>query len=223
MTIMVNGTLSVQRINGIRGEFSVGKLKCDIGVLNIKDPQLDQYETGTYQGRFGIVRVYSHGYAASTGCFIVETRAILDEYIIHSDEPGQLESEVALTEVDPLESPSAPATPAASVEPVSTIPADQHAKPRSDTPEKSVKPEPSAASASSAPKDDPLAELFGELWPLGGEVKLDPTTVRTDPENHRKRCNHLKQSGYAFKAKSQSWVRKDAVLKSSVVAEGELL
>lgn len=210
MTIMVNGTLSVQRINGIRGEFSVGKLKCDIGVLNIKDPQLDQYETGTYQGRFGIARVYSHGYAASTGCFIVETRAILDEYIIHSDEPGKLESEVALTEVDPLESPSAPTVPTAPVKPASTVaPAvDQHSKPRIDTPEKSVKPEPTAEPVPSAPKGDLLAELFGELWPLDDEVKLDPTTVRTDPENHRKRCNHLKQSGYAFKAKSQSWVKQ---------------
>lgn len=210
MAIMVNGTLSVQRINGVRGEFSVGKLKCDIGVLNIKDPQLDQYETGTYQGRFGIARVYSHGYAASTGCFIVETRAILDEYIIHSDEPGKLESEVALTEIDPLESPSAPTVPTAPVKPASTVaPAvDQHSKPRIDTPEKSVKPEPSAEPVPSAPKGDLLAELFGELWPLDDEVKLDPTTVRTDPENHRKRCNHLKQSGYAFKAKSQSWVKQ---------------
>lgn len=210
MTIMVNGTLSVQRINGIRGEFSVGKLKCDIGVLNIKDPQLDQYETGTYQGRFGIARVYSHGYAASTGCFIVETRAILDEYIIHSDEPGTLESEVALTEIDPLESPSAPTAPAASVEPVSTVPADQHAKPRIDATAISVKPESSAAPVSSAQKDDLLAELFGELWPLTNVVSLDPTTIRSDAENHRKRVQHLKSQGYLFKASSQSWVKESA-------------
>ena len=85
---------------------------------------------------------------------------------------------------------------------------NQHSKPRIDTPEKSVKPEPTAEPVPSAPPGDLLAELFGELWPLDAEVKLDPTTVRTDPENHRKRCNHLKQSGYAFKAKSQSWVKQ---------------
>jgi hypothetical protein len=211
MTIMVNGTLSVQRINGIRGEFSVGKLKCDIGVLNIKDPQLDQYETGTYQGRFGIARVYSHGYAASTGCFIVETRAILDEYIIHSDEPGKLEGEFALTEIDPLESPEATMAPATPDEPVpSASPAvDQQAKPPINKSGKSVKTEQSAAPASSAPAGDPLAELFGELWPLGETVMLDPTTVRSDPSNHRKRTQYLKSQGYNFKASSQSWVKQN--------------
>ncbi len=222
MSIMVNGTLLVQRINGVRGEFSVGKLKCDIGVLNIKDPNLDQYETGTYQGRFGIAKVYAHGYAASTGCFIVETRAILDEYIIHSDEPGTLETDVALKDVDPLETkaslePDAPDLPAtvnagttSVAPPDNTAPADRN------------NPHPDLSVQAEAESTDPLAALFGELWPLGAEVKLDPTTVRTDPENHRKRCSYLKESGYEFKAKSQSWMRKD-VQKPDRAPEVEVL
>lgn len=185
MSIMVNGTLSVQRINGVNGDFSVGKLDCAIGMLNIKDPHLDQFETGTYVGQFGIVKVYSHGFAARTGCFIVETRAILDEYIIHSDDPGLLDSAVALSEADPLESSSAPPSVSSSeTTPVST------------------------QEEATTESGESIIDLFGELWPLGQSVKLDPTTMRSEPERHRARCKYLKEQGYIFKASIQTWELK---------------
>lgn len=197
MAIMVNGNLSVQRIKGQHGEFSVGKLDCEIGVLNIKDPHLDQYETGTYAGRFGITRVYSHGYSARTGFFVVEIRALIDEYIILDDKPGVLDKDIALTESDPLDtlpSSSVPEKPKATQTP---IPQRQSLKPAA-----TAAPLDRKAAVPSHVED---AALFGELWPLAQEVKLDPTSMRSEPEKHRQRCKYLKDKGYLFKAASQTW------------------
>lgn len=200
MSVWVNGNLSVQRIQSVNGEFSVGKLDCDIGVLNVKDPYLDQFETGVYAGRFALSKVFSHGYAARTGCFIVETRALIDEYIIHSDEPESVDVNIALAEVDPLVSDPPASLPAKSVEtrkpiatpiPVAAIPT------ASDL---------FGLSTAVVPAD-PMVELFGELWPLGTTVKLDPTTIRSDPVGHRARVRYLSEHGYAFRASSQSYHR----------------
>lgn len=222
MSIMVNGTLSVQRISGTHGEFSVGKLECQLGVLNIKDPQLDQYETGKYPGRFGIEKIYPHGYMARTGCFIVEVRAVLNEYIIHSDEPDVLDTEVALKETDPLDAPqerkaepSPPVVPPPNEnpvvrpqtpKPVSTPPPRQKVSPLNTPLPGELKQNPSTAQEHGVDAD-PMIALFGELWPLGNVVKLDPTSIRSDAENHRKRCNYLVLQGYKFKASSQSFER----------------
>lgn len=202
MSIMLSGTLSVQRIAGSHGEFSVGKLDCALGILNIKGPELDQYETGKYKGRFGVERIYPHGYMTRTGCFIVEVRAILNEYIIHSDDPDELDDAVALTEQDPLES-TPTVLPPVSPEP----PAKPEAQPPVEKPQ-DLKPKASKAEPEPQKTVDPLAELFGELWPLGSSVTLDPTTIRSDAENHRKRTQYLKSQGYVFKASSQSWVKE---------------
>ena len=199
MSVWINGNLSVQRIQGVNGEFSVGKLDCEIGVLNIKDPYLDQFETGVYAGRFALSKVFSHGYAARTGCFIVETRALIDEYIIHSDEPESVDVNFALTEVDPLVS-----------DPPAAPPVKSSATPKSETKSPSFSTAIPTASdlfrqpGSNAPAE-PFAELFGELWPLGSIVKLDPTTIRSDPVGHRERVRYLTEHGYVFRASSQSY------------------
>lgn len=222
MSIMLEGTLAVQRISGVNGEFSVGKLETEVGVLNLKDPHLDQYETGKYQGRFLIDRIFPHGYMSRTNCFIVEIRAIVKEYIIHADEPEELDTDVGLTEMDPLEAvPSAIPSPAvshsaspaeASRDTVATK-GDQSKPAKSVTPP-SVKPAPAQTSSgkpTQAPQGTPeeaLAELFGELWPLAEIVTLDPTTIRSDAENHRKRTQYLKSQGYIFKATSQTWFKQ---------------
>lgn len=198
MSVWVNGNLSVQRIQSVNGVFSVGKLDCDIGVLNVKDPYLDQFETGVYAGRFALSKVFSHGYAARTGCFIVETRALIDEYIIHSDEPESVDVNIALAEVDPLVSDPPTALPAKSVEtrkPIAT-PIPAAAIPTAS--------DLFGQSTAFVPAD-PMAELFGELWPLGATVKLDPTTIRSDPVGHRARVRYLSDHGYAFRASSQSY------------------
>ncbi|MCR6651270.1 MAG: DUF3275 family protein [Cellvibrionaceae bacterium] len=205
MPVWVSGNLSVQRIHGVNGEFSVGKLDCEIGVLNIKDPYLDQFETGVYAGRFALSKVFSHGYAARTGCFIVETRALIDECIIYSDEPDSVDVNIALEEVDPLVSdpPPAPAAPQ-----LPRAPAKQK---QSAVPAPSGTGIPTASDlfgqSAAVAQADPMEELFGELWPLGGIVKLDPTTIRSDPVGHRARVRYLTDHGYVFRASTQSYHR----------------
>lgn len=198
MSVWVNGNLSVQRIQSVNGEFSVGKLDCEIGVLNIKDPYLDQFETGVYAGRFSLAKIFAHGFTARTGCFIVEVRALIDEYIIHSDEPESVDVNIALAEVDPLVSDPPTALPAKSVEtrkPIAT-PIPAAAIPTASD---------LFGQSTAVVPADPMAELFGELWPLGTTVKLDPTTIRSDPVGHRARVRYLSEHGYAFRASSQSY------------------
>jgi hypothetical protein len=222
MTVSFEGTLAVQRITGVNGEFSVGKLETQEGIFSIKDPHLDQYETGKYAGRFLIDRIFPKSYMSRTNCVIVEIRAVVKEYIIHSDDPAVLDYDVGLTEQDPLETPSVvvPETAIpATTPPPGDLPQDLPA--RKFTPSKQQKPvieanhEPEASQADGNPHppllDNPdasLAALFGELWPLADTVQLDSTTVRSDPVNHRKRTQYLKLQGYVFKATSQSWVKK---------------
>lgn len=207
MPITISGTLAVQRISGVHGEFSVAKLECDIGVLHVKDPQLDQYETGKYKGDFVIQRIYPHGYMAGTGCFIVKVMAIVNEFIIHNDEPDTLDTDVALKDQDPLESV------------IAAAPTQSPTDNRENT---NVGPSPlpesvagalklGSAVTTSATSDtspaDPVAVLFGELWPLGDIVKLDPTSIRSDTLNHRQRLEYLRKHGYEFRANIQSWVK----------------
>jgi hypothetical protein len=223
MSIMLEGTLAVQRISGIHGEFSVGKLETEVGVLNLKDPHLDQYETGKYAGRFLVDRIFPHGYMSKTNCFIVEIRAVVKEYIIHTDEPEELDTDVGLTEMDPLEATPSP-VPTSLDSPVlpSVNPSQDAVAPKQDQSNR-AKPvtQPNAEPRETAPVSDKpqvpqgspdaaLAELFGELWPLAQTVTLDPTTIRSDAENHRKRTQYLKSQGYLFKATSQSWVKQSS-------------
>lgn len=50
--------------------------------------------------------------------------------------------------------------------------------------------------------DDQDIELFGHQWPLGDSVKLDPTV---DRGTFRAQVSRLKQLGYQFDARSQTW------------------
>jgi hypothetical protein len=48
--LQVNGTLTVKKIHGAKGAFSVGDLVTEVGTFKIKDALLDQFEEGRYQG-----------------------------------------------------------------------------------------------------------------------------------------------------------------------------
>ena len=55
---ILDGTLAVEVIKGSRGDFCVGTLKTSIGEFKIKDAALEQFERGSYQGRFTIEKIY---------------------------------------------------------------------------------------------------------------------------------------------------------------------
>lgn len=220
MSITLDGTLAVQRISGVNGDFSVGKLETEIGIFSIKDPHLDQFDTGKYAGRFIIDSIFPRGYMSRNNIFIVEIRAVVKEYIIHTDEPDELDADVGLTEEDPLDtapSKSVEAAVPATPQPPVALPLDNPAShatqskhPVSVTPETAKPVSTQAKESSEQTPENTLESLFGELWPLGETVTLDPTTIRSDPVNHRKRTEYLKSQGYTFKASSQSWVKQNS-------------
>ena len=51
-----------------------------------------------------------------------------------------------------------------------------------------------------------LSDLFGFLWPLTSEVKLDATVCR---KKFRLQRDQLKALGYAFKPVGQLWIKTD--------------
>lgn len=93
------GTLVVRKIFGKYGEFAIGSIQTPIGEFSVKQAELDEYEEGTYEGRFVIssIRTISGGFG--TNKLILESRATLDS--IHIDDIDETPVET-ITEADPI-------------------------------------------------------------------------------------------------------------------------
>jgi len=168
------GTLAIREINGRNGPFKVGTLHTPIGEFAIKDPILDQYDEGKYQGEFQIESIYQ-GHYISGGRSVTEIRAKLADISIDdidAEAPTPIE-----VEPDPIDTDKPEPT--------------KESKPEAD---------PEISSNVSTNSDD--NSLFGLLMPLGESVKLDPSV---DRKVLRAQTVRLKEIGYEFDAKSQTW------------------
>lgn len=185
--MMFEGALTVRWINGRNGEFAVGELKTSIdATFKIKDSLLDQFDEGTYTGRFWISAIYPTSYSAG-GRITVEVRATLvDLQIDEESEPSQDEVPTP-SEPDPVDEP-----PQQLVAPVAPAPP--------------AKPKPKAAPEVVDQVDDEA--LFGsEIFDLVKQrlaLKLDPTIG--DRTRFRQQCDRLKKLYYEFDAKAQQWL-----------------
>ena len=184
--MMFEGVLTVRWINGRNGEFAVGELKTSIdATFKIKDSILDQFDEGTYAGRFWISAIYPTSYSAN-GRVTVEVRATLADLQIDDESEPPQETPV-LSEPDPVDE----AQPQAAV----ALPA-KLAKPKREK--------------QAPPIDDQVVDedLFGsELFELVQQLralKLDPTIG--DRMRFREQRDRLKQLGYSFDAKAQQWL-----------------
>ncbi len=93
--LIVPGTLAIREINGRNGPFRVGTLQTAIGDFAIKDPILDQYDEGKYDGQFQIERIYQGHYIAG-GRSVTEIRAKLADMVIEdidTEAPAPIEAE----------------------------------------------------------------------------------------------------------------------------------
>ncbi|OWJ93203.1 hypothetical protein B6S59_17380 [Pseudomonas sp. A46] len=203
-SIIVPGQLTLRTIHGRNGPFNVSRLVTPIGEFVVKDPELEQYAEGKYEGEFVIRYIFPKAYPAGGGMRF-EIRAKLDGMALSGitklskDEARKFGPQ----EVDPLEeeqnnpaadtttSPHSPAAPSAKDPLIDTTPFGV---------DKSTE-----ASASTSAVDGEDAALFGLLWPLDEAVKLDSTI---DRRTLRLQCSRLNQLGYAFDAKAQSWHRE---------------
>ncbi len=185
--VVISGSLTIREINGRNGPFKVGKLNTQLGEFAVKDALLDQYNPGTYEGNFGIGRIYPSYYVAG-GRIVVEVRASIENMAL-SGIDDVLPEEVAFVEPDPADS---------EVIEADTHPVDSDSV---ETTEVTNNPE-----AEVDPDADPDVELFGSLMPLGDSVKLDPTVKR---KVLRAQCDRLKEHGYQFNPAKQVWFLAD--------------
>lgn len=201
--LSIQGDLYIRTIKSRNGPFNVGKLVSAYGDFAVKDPLIEELDEGAYRGHFGIAKFFVYHQLLPTGALIVEQRVRLggmwldDVDRLPSDEPIGAEERDPIDE-KPAEAPPAPPAdpqPAAPVEPASS-PLEAGAADTADEP---------APPASDPPAKDPLAALFADLWPLGPEVKLDPTVDRAVLRQQTAALRHL---GYQYALTKQLWRRE---------------
>ncbi|MEZ9997887.1 DUF3275 family protein [Vibrio sp. 10N.261.46.A3] len=184
--VTTQGTLSVKTITGRYGPFNVGHLDCELGEFAIRDGLLDEYAEGSYQGTFGLKRIYSGSYQTRHR-FIIETRAELAGIWLKDYEERYIEPDSL--EADPI--------------------AEEHQAKQAEV--TSAPPQPTCEPQTE--QQSGMAALFGELWPLGQEigalVKLTPEIGR---EKMGQQLRYLKrevhgQRLWQFEPKSQHWIR----------------
>ena len=200
--ITIAGQLAIKTIHGRNGDFNVGRLATSIGEFTVKNPELDQYKEGKYDGDFIIAEIRPSMYNTS-GRMVIELRAHLGGMTLSNIDPLSTDEAHRLTpqEVDPIDEEAPTPAPASVTPPASSTPAGGH--PLVDTTPFNVsKPPKSAPKAEGDTQDD--AALFGTLWPIGPIVKLDATVDRRLLRQQRDRLDKL---GYEFAPLSQDWHR----------------
>ncbi|ACT05348.1 conserved hypothetical protein [Dickeya chrysanthemi Ech1591] len=207
--IIVRGQLTIRTISGRNGRFTVGRLITHLGLFHVKDPELEQYPEGKYEGEFAIRYIYPKAYPVGDGMRF-EIRASLNGMTLSGiDKLSKAEARAFATQdVDPLdEEPGTQPTP---VPKSKARPASVQVSrdPLVDTTPFGVDAPSNAVTASGSPDSDDAA-LFGILWPLGESVKLDSTI---DRRTLRLQIARLSQLDYAFDATAQQWNRQSESL-----------
>ena len=199
--ITLPGQLAIKTIHGRNGDFNVGQLATSIGQFTVKNPELDQYPEGKYDGDFLIAEIRPSMYNTS-GRMVIELRAHLGGMTLSTidalskDEAGRLTPQ----EVDPIEEESEKPR-AAPAEPAPVVPTSETAaSPLIDTTPFGLTPPVEIQKRESGASGD--AALFGALWPLADVVKLDVTVNRRLLRQQRDRLDAL---GYEFAPLSQDW------------------
>ena len=198
MTISLNGTMLVKKFRQSRnGPFCVADLLTDVGEFKVKDPLLDQFDEGEYQGTFWVSEFYMAQYV-SFGRAVTEMRVRLQDLQVDAKrdlQPDQAEP----PEPDPADEPPVPK--------LQRRNATQGAKPAINK----LKTAGSAAVGKKKPSTSLTAEdhaLFGdEIYALlqarEPTVKLDPTIG--DRIRFRNQAARMGQLGYEFNAQIQTW------------------
>jgi len=183
MSLKVNGKLYVQTRTGRFGPFNIAKLATEIGDFAIKDKAVEELDEGAYSGAFVIGQVFLSTTRLPNGGVITELRARVDDYALLDDGAVPEDISVGADEQDPIMEEEAP--PEA---PVDCEPADQ------------VK----EVFDSSDAEDSVAPALFGEIWPLGETVFLDPAIDRM---KFRQQRDYLKANGYKYVSDRKVWTR----------------
>lgn len=226
MSVRIQGTLTVKRINGANGPFCVGSLVSEIGEFRVKDAILEQFEEGAYQGSFWIAHIFPSSYITS-GRMVVEVRAKLadlqiDEHDAKAEatpeqepDPANEATPVAVQVASRRPTPGNKPKPAAA--PAQT-PATPAVAPRADA--RTEASDASHASPGATTQNAPASEtsavspardlaLFGEALyaelNAGLPIKLDPTIDRL---KFREQITRLRTLGFVPNVTTQTWERQ---------------
>ena len=199
---ILDGTLAVEVIKGNRGDFCVGTLTTSIGEFKVKDAALEQFERGTYAGRFSIEKVYIESTRWRGGWFTnLMAKIAIDGYQINEEDTSSTNAPSAQAEPDPIDDHD---TSKPSVQPENSASVNEASL---HEPEAAQSPEQPQELSNNNPVSDPDEKLFGiELYPLfkarAPAIALDNTI---DREQFRLQRDKLKASGYRFDPKDQHW------------------
>lgn len=93
------GALVVRTFHGKYGAFSIGTIQTPIGEFSVKQKELDEFEEGTYEGKFVISNIQTVSGGFGTNKLILESRATLDSIQIDVIDETPVE---VITEADPI-------------------------------------------------------------------------------------------------------------------------
>lgn len=199
MSIIVNGSITIARKSGKRGDFNVGDLSTEIGEFEVKDALIEEFDPGKYTGRFVIDWIQPDSFTYR-GRVFVKNRAKLAEILIDEGERGEPQQQTP-PEPDPIESE------AAAPPPQTTQPAEAASSGATQASADAQSPATKTAAA-----DDPDLALFGaELHAQFAQrepLQLDPTV---DRQQFRAQRDRLKAIGYRFDPKTQGWLYGDDI------------
>ena len=190
MSISIPGTLNVIERQGRKGAFMVAELQTEIGSFDLKHRVLEQFSEGAYEGIFIITRIFNQAVSWKNGtwtklCADLDWEAL--RIMAQSDEVGTTDSLAMaqiMAEAEAEEEPKQETAPAAVVPPRQV----------------------EAQADDAAVYDlDTLTVLIMDGVP---RIRLDATLE--DRRLFTELRNALKNAGYRFDGKTQSWYFPEA-------------
>ena len=190
MSISIPGTLNVIERQGRKGAFMVAELQTEIGSFDLKHRVLEQFSEGAYEGIFIITRIFNQAVSWKNGtwtklCADLDWEAL--RIMAQSDEVGTSDSLAMaqiMAEAEAEEEPKQETAPAAVVPPRQV----------------------EAQADDAAVYDlDTLTVLIMDGVP---RIRLDATLE--DRRLFTELRNALKNAGYRFEGKTQSWYFPEA-------------
>jgi len=176
MSKPVKGRMVVHTRQGQFGSFNYAFLYTEIGEFVVRYNALDEFSADEYKGVFYIKEIYQKSRKFGVS-IIIDNIAVIDDVNLE-----YVVNKTMMVEPEAIEDP---------IEEESLLDSSNNSK---------------SSNLVSTINEIEKKQLFGELFPLGNLVKLDPTVGRAVLRNQ---AEYLKKIGYSFVADNQTWIKND--------------